>query len=199
MGDQVSIYDATGMSMKDDALSTHYTPTCTSCHESSLPYNIIEEDMDDSDLVVEYCEDVYMSAAKCNGNLDLPTSYASGQSYQEKVHEAMECSFIQNVVKGNYDGDGFMYVDSSNSEVYEPTISDRVNEIKEVLTTGYDEVTKIQIFCILLFSIGSGILVITSVFLKRVIYKAHNPLAHVNYDDDKIMEMRSHDNDDAFA
>jgi hypothetical protein len=199
IGDQISIYDATGMAMKEHALSMHYTPTCTSCHESSLPYNIIEEDMDDSDLVVEYCEDVYMSAAKCNVNLDLPTSYASGQSYQEKVHEAMECSFIQNVVKGNYDGYGFMYVDSSNSEVYEPTLSDRVNEIKEVLTTGYDEVTKFQIFCILLFSVGSVILVITSIFLKKVIYKAHNPLAHVNYDDDKIMEMRSHDNDGAFA
>jgi len=199
IGDKISIYDATGMAMKDDALSMHYSSTCTSCHESSLPYNIIEEDMDDSDLVVEYCEDIYMSSAKCNVNLDLPTSYTTGQSYQEKVHEEMECNFIQNVVKGHYDSNGFMYVDSSNTEFYELTLSDRVNEIKEVLTTGYDEVTNFQVFCILLFSVGSVILIMLSLFLKRTICKAHNPLAHVNYDDDKIMEMRSHDNDGAFA
>jgi len=199
IGDQTSIYDATGMVMKDDALYEHYKPTCTSCHESSLPYNIIEEDMDDSDLIVEYCEDIYMSAAKCNVNLDLPNSYTLGQSYQDQVHEAMECNFIQNVVKGNYDGDGFMYVDSSNSEVYEPTFSDRVSEMKDILTTGYEEVTNFQIFFLVLFSFGCAILFIISLFLRNAVYKAHNPLAHVNYDDDKIMEMRSHDNDGAFA
>lgn len=52
--------------------------------------------------------------------------------------------FYQNVVKGNYDEDGFMYMDSS----------EEVKSIKEVLNTGYKEVTIVQIFALLFFTIA---------------------------------------------
>ena len=50
--------------------------------EQSLPYKVSQKDEEDEDAITELCEDLYMSSAKCNMNLDDVQSAAYGVSIE---------------------------------------------------------------------------------------------------------------------
>jgi len=161
IGNKISIYQATGMLVEDDGLKDYYSSDCISCKESDLPYQIVANDQEDEDEIIELCEQIYESAAKCNAHMPDAQS-ASYLSYAQLMSETMVCDFIEDVVKGSYDQNGFMFVDTSNSEV--PSTREA---LKKVLSTGYEEVTTVQVVFLVLFSVGCVSLSIVSCFLRR--------------------------------
>merc|ERR1712048_19287 len=107
LGDSIAIDDFTNMAFDDDGLYQYYNADCISCQQSDL-YQ--KEDNDDNDYAVsEICENLFDQSAKCHKYFYEPVY----NSEEQKNNEDKVCSFIGNVLSGQYNeyGQIFLYVD----------------------------------------------------------------------------------------
>merc|ERR1719230_1696942 len=119
-----------------------YKSDCIPCKESDLPYQQIDEDAEDDDSVTEMCENLYVDSAKCNRHI----GGADEESYitsEQEDNEGAICSYIQSVVTGHYDEDGYNYVDAD-----EYAKSNWANQYAIDFNEQYREVSLFQIFSI---------------------------------------------------
>merc|ERR1712151_61720 len=161
-GDTYDIEDLLGMEYID--LSDYYKNDCISCQENALPYNQIDEDVDDEDNISEVCENLYSAAAKCNRHIGSATD-ESYNSEQQEDNEYSVCSFISSVVTGVYDENGLIYL---NINQYRKDI--QLNEYMRYATK-VEEVTLLQIVGIFVLAAVGVILMVWSCFLRRAIGK----------------------------
>jgi len=156
VGETLSFYNIMGFEPDEDTLADYYDTDCTSCRESDKPYQNVEEDEEDGDDINELCENLYQQSAKCNRYL-YDADDESYQGYNQEANSDEVCSFIQNVVTGQYDEYGYIYLDSSEYE----------KDNKDNRYASVEEVSIGQIFAILIMATLCVILVIWACFLHR--------------------------------
>jgi len=126
-GKDYNINSFTGMSFDNSALSAYYANDCVSCLESELPYNQVDDDVNDQDAISEICENLYFQSAKCNQAIgDIYTS-----DNEAKV-ENMVCYYISNIVAGVYDEYGEIYLDNDGVKGYITAVIKQTSEVQVV-------------------------------------------------------------------
>lgn len=156
VGESISLYNALGYEPAEDELAEYYDSNCTSCRESDKPYQNVDEDEEDEDDINELCENLYQGAAKCNRYM-YDAEDESYQGYNQEANEGEVCNFIQNVVTGQYDEYGYIYL---NADDYE-----KDNKNNRYAQTG--EISIGQIFGILTLATLCTILTVWACFLHR--------------------------------
>mmetsp|Transcript_17533 Transcript_17533/g.50185 ORF Transcript_17533/g.50185 Transcript_17533/m.50185 type:complete len:339 (+) Transcript_17533:3-1019(+) len=159
----ISVSKITGIqNFGADYLSSFYDDECITCQESSLPYMTTQGDNQDDNDITELCEMLYQQSAKCNVNLPdaLEASYVSGNQY---ANQELACSFIENVVKGAYDQDGYVKLDESNM------IVNIAGMFKNYSSTAPPSIG--QIFAIVALGAVCAIMLVTIGFMQRSLRK----------------------------
>lgn len=106
-GDDIEINYFTNMPFTSEGMEDYYKQDCISCLESELPYNQIDDDVNDNDQITELCENLYYQSAKCNRAIGS----VYGNQNEENV-ENMVCYFIENIVEDKYDEYGEIYINN---------------------------------------------------------------------------------------
>jgi hypothetical protein len=156
VGDEVSFYSVMGYEYDSSELEVYYDSSCTSCRESDKAYQNADDDGGDGDDINELCENLYQGAGKCNRYM-YDAEDGSYQGYNQEANEEEVCGFIKNVVTGQYDEYGYIYLDTSQYEK-----DNRGNRYAE---TG--EVTAGQIWAVLFLTALCSILTVWACFLHR--------------------------------
>lgn len=111
-----------------------------------LSFQGTQDDADDNDDISEVCENLYGYAAKCNRYLSSANDN-SYQSYQQASNEYAVCSFIESVLQGSYDENGYIYINAN-----EYAFDNKYNSYAEVARRR-DVVTAPQAFGLVFFSL----------------------------------------------
>ena len=156
IGDEVSFYNVMGYEYDGSDLEIYYDSSCTSCRESDKAYQNVDGDEEDGDDINELCENLYQGAGKCNRYMH-DAEDGSYQGYNQEANEKEVCGFIKNVVTGQYDEKGYIYLETSQY------VKD--NHYNRYAETG--EVTAGQIWAILGLTALCSILTIWACFLHR--------------------------------
>ena len=159
IGDQVPFTSIMPTSTYDydfGELEVYYDSNCTSCRESDKPYQNVDGDEEDADDINELCQNLYQVAGKCNRYM-YDAEDGSYQGYNQEANEEEVCGFIKNVVTGQYDEQGYIYLDATQYEK-----DNRGNRYAE---TG--EVTAGQVWAILGLIALCSLLIIWACFLHR--------------------------------
>eukprot|EP00566_Odontella_aurita_P006811 CAMPEP_0113540140 /NCGR_PEP_ID=MMETSP0015_2-20120614/8316_1 /TAXON_ID=2838 /ORGANISM="Odontella" /LENGTH=605 /DNA_ID=CAMNT_0000439913 /DNA_START=145 /DNA_END=1962 /DNA_ORIENTATION=+ /assembly_acc=CAM_ASM_000160 len=120
-GDDVNMANVLGFDIDDDALANYYDEDCVTCNAKNLPYQDDEEEDGDGDgdgdddeeaEVTELCDDLFDAAGKCHLYMNDVEEDAYGENQAE--NEGSVCGFIQNVVTGQYDEYGYIYLSADD-------------------------------------------------------------------------------------
>jgi hypothetical protein len=99
-------------SLNHATLKKTYTNTCISCLEPKQEQNNNNgNDADDADAVIEVCEQIYKSSAKC----EKPNGFDDGSDYVYTIQENTEetvCDYISSLKHGTYDESGDIVIGS---------------------------------------------------------------------------------------
>ena len=156
VGDEVSFYNVMGYEYDGSDLEAYYDSSCTSCRESDKAYQNVDGDEEDGDDINELCENLYQGSGKCNQYL-YGAEDGSYQGYNQEANEKEVCGFIKNVVTGQYDEKGYIYLETSQY----------VKDNRENRYAEKGEVTAGQIWAILGLIALCSILTIWACFLHR--------------------------------
>ncbi|KAL7462349.1 hypothetical protein ACHAXS_002730 [Conticribra weissflogii] len=72
----------------------------------------------DSDEINELCENLYLTSARCDKHYRSYSSKTKNEKYYDKALMDLSCDFIDSVVEGNFDEDGFVIIDEANGRNY---------------------------------------------------------------------------------
>lgn len=161
VGNDVDISNVLGFYIDGDALADYYDEDCVTCNAADLPYQNQDEDGDDDDEeeeaeVTELCELLFEEAGKCHKYMEDVDEEAYGENQAE--NEDTVCGFIQNVVTGQYDELGYIYLSADDYS--------KDNRDNQYATTA-SEVSIGQIFGLLVTALACIILVVWACFLHR--------------------------------
>eukprot|EP00592_Proboscia_alata_P009976 CAMPEP_0194355436 /NCGR_PEP_ID=MMETSP0174-20130528/3344_1 /TAXON_ID=216777 /ORGANISM="Proboscia alata, Strain PI-D3" /LENGTH=579 /DNA_ID=CAMNT_0039124711 /DNA_START=89 /DNA_END=1828 /DNA_ORIENTATION=+ len=106
----IDVENLIGMDLAEDGFGDYYQNSCISCRESDLPWQQVDEDQEDGDDVSEICENLWGESAKCNRYYNEVMDYSYGSDEQEDA-EKMVCYYIENILSGQYNENGEIYVD----------------------------------------------------------------------------------------
>jgi hypothetical protein len=95
-------------SLSHAALKKTYTNTCISCLEPQQEQNNNHgNDAEDNDKVIETCEQLYNSAAKCEKSNGFDDGMSNYYSYDNQLeNEAVVCDYITSIKSGTYNEQG---------------------------------------------------------------------------------------------
>mmetsp|Transcript_22476 Transcript_22476/g.45035 ORF Transcript_22476/g.45035 Transcript_22476/m.45035 type:complete len:721 (+) Transcript_22476:161-2323(+) len=72
----------------------------------------------DNDEINELCENLYLTSARCDKHYRSYSSKTKNEKYYDKALMDLSCDFIDSVVEGNFDEDGFVILDEVNGRNY---------------------------------------------------------------------------------
>jgi hypothetical protein len=114
--DDYLVGDNGALKLSHALLKNTYTDTCVSCME---PQNADENnngnDNQEADTVIELCEQLYESSAKCEKAHGFENGYANYYGYENQLaQESVVCDFMQSLKSGTYDEQGEIIVSGLN-------------------------------------------------------------------------------------
>jgi len=123
VGNQIDFFNATGYMQDAEAVQDVYVPDgCLACDGDNImdsdfyfPENDQEAEeyekaqQEDQEFVSEICYNMYMSSAKCHQNMADSDAEAFELSEAEDLNQEVTCNFIEDVVRGYVDDEGFVY------------------------------------------------------------------------------------------
>jgi len=169
MGD--AVYNITGqeLSVSEDVLGSFLTQDCISCRESDRPYKISYSDENDGDDILEVCEDVYLSSARCDERLWEHEYSTAG----EKDNADATCDYIENLIKGNINEYGQNMNDIESDNAFTVWFNNHVRP-DETVVVSQDEVAYLTMGIL-----GCMVMLAYVSYFKKQIYKQQNPLLDV--------------------
>jgi hypothetical protein len=138
IGDSVSVDTITGMSISNNkALSSLYSHNCVSCNINNIPYYTVGQNKENGmydydsgmwsweydandDGILDMCQELFESSAKCNYRLPHAEKlmsyneeqggdeYYQNEEYQVSSSESATCSYIDDVVRGYISKQGYV-------------------------------------------------------------------------------------------
>lgn len=123
IGNQLSFYNETEVEMEISAIEEIYVPNgCLSCDQDNIhlsnywlpendqEYEEYQEQFENGyeDYVSEICYNMYTYSAKCHSHFG-EDEMALELSDSETTNQATTCDFIEDVLKGKVDEDGYVY------------------------------------------------------------------------------------------
>mmetsp|Transcript_14683 Transcript_14683/g.25875 ORF Transcript_14683/g.25875 Transcript_14683/m.25875 type:complete len:640 (-) Transcript_14683:208-2127(-) len=197
IGDGVDISNFIGeeIDVEEDALKTWYNSAngaldileysndanvCIPCRKGDNPYEESDYVVNDDDQmninydeteINEICENLYEVSARCDKNFRSYTTKSKQAKFAEAIaQEDLTCDFIDSIVMGNYNENGFVNLgDNYNVESQPGWLKDNMyaQEYGHYIT----EVTPLQIFGLLASLVACGILAVWSMTLHKSVSK----------------------------
>ena len=109
-------------------ISEYYRPIdqiCIPCKASRQPYEVLGSDFDFNDDnnndVNDLCEDLYITSAQCDKSISYRNynSYKQYSSRKQRSQQELSCDFIQSIVAGRFDQNGFVETSFGIPEIIE--------------------------------------------------------------------------------
>jgi hypothetical protein len=109
----------TQMKLSHALLKLTYMDTCISCKEPQNANNNDQgNDAQDADDVIEMCETLYNSGAKCETTHGFNNGVSNYNGYENQLaQEEVVCDFVQSLKSGTYDESGEIIVSGASSSI----------------------------------------------------------------------------------
>jgi len=123
VGNEIDFFNATGYEVEASAVEDMYVPDgCLACNGDNIktsgywfPGSAMEEDEYQEEVeqeeiyISEICYNMYSDSAKCHTNYAADNNETLELSDSELLNQDVTCNFIEDVLKGYVDEDGFVY------------------------------------------------------------------------------------------